>query len=106
MKDSMYELKEMLCKEIDKIADKGEISAGSLDAIDKLTHSIKSIVTIMAMEGSSGDDYSGARRGGRRGYSRDDGMDELSDHLHSMLSDARSEDQKQMIRKWLRQVEK
>ena len=51
----MHELKEMLCDELRQIADKGELTAGSLDTIDKLTHSIKSIATIMAMEDS---DYS------------------------------------------------
>lgn len=48
----MHELKEMLCDELMQIADKGELTAGSLDTIDKLTHSIKSIATIMAMEDS------------------------------------------------------
>jgi len=46
----MEDLKEMLCKELEGIVKKGELTAGSLDAIDKLTHSIKSVVTVMAME--------------------------------------------------------
>ena len=69
----MHELKEMLCDELMQIADKGELTAGSLDTIDKLTHSIKSIATIMAMEDS---DYSyedgnmgGMNRGSYRGGS-------------------------------------
>lgn len=53
--DYMHELKEMLCEELEHIVDKGELTAGSLDTVDKLTHSIKSIATIMAMEDS---DYS------------------------------------------------
>ncbi len=66
----MEELKEMLCEELDKITKKGELSAGSLDAVDKLTHSIKSIATIMAMEEAEGGysengGYSGARGRGR-----------------------------------------
>lgn len=62
---SYYELKEMLCKELEEIVRQGELSTGDLDVVDKLTHSIKSLVTIMAMEegGYSNDgDYSGARR--------------------------------------------
>lgn len=51
----MHELKEMLCEELEKIAREGELTAGSLETVDKLTHSIKSIATIMAMEDS---DYS------------------------------------------------
>lgn len=55
----MEELKDMLCEELDKITKKGELSAGSLDVIDKLTHSIKSIDTIMAMEDAGySNDYS------------------------------------------------
>lgn len=75
----MEELKEMLCEELDKITKKGERSAGSLDVIDKLTHSIKSIETIMAMSDYSGDNYSYARgrgsnanRDSRGRYSSDD----------------------------------
>lgn len=77
----MEELKEMLCEELDKITKKGELSAGSLDVVDKLTHSIKSIDTIMAMEDagySNESGYSYARGRGRNArrdsmgrYSRD-----------------------------------
>lgn len=85
---NMEELKEMLCEELEKITKKGELSAGGLDVVDKLTHSIKSIDTIMAMEESgysneSGYSYargrgSNARRDSRgryssRGGSYDDG---------------------------------
>ncbi len=64
----MEELRDMLCEELEKITKKGELSAGSLDVVDKLTHSIKSIDTIIAMEGSG---YSKeSNRGGRGGYSR------------------------------------
>jgi hypothetical protein len=58
----MYEdLKEMLCRELEEITRKGEMTTGTLDVVDKLTHAIKSIDTIVAM--------------GRSGYSRgNDGM--------------------------------
>ena len=52
----MEELKEMLCDELEKIAKKGELTAGSLETIDKLAHSIKSLATIMAMDEYSEDD--------------------------------------------------
>jgi hypothetical protein len=51
------ELKEMLCKELEEITRKGELTAGSLETVDKLTHSIKSIETIMAMN-EYNEDYS------------------------------------------------
>jgi hypothetical protein len=67
------DLKEMLCDELDKIASKGELTAGTLDTVQKLTHSLKSVETIMAMEGygDSYDDWSyedgSYERGGNRG---------------------------------------
>lgn len=60
----MEDLRDMLCDELDNITEQGEITQGSLEIIDKLTHSIKSIDTIMAMEEAG---YS------ERGYSRYDG---------------------------------
>lgn len=75
----MEELREMLCEELDKITKKGELSTGSLDVIDKLTHSIKSIDTIMAMEDagySNESGYSYARGRGR--YANRDSMGRYS----------------------------
>ena len=142
----MYELRDMLCEELDKVTKKGELSAGSLDIVDKLTHSIKSIDTIIAMDEYSEDDgmmpYESYARGGnrggnrgggnrgnsrenrrrdsmgrytgndsyrgtsyRRGYSRDEEMAELKMNLYDMLEDAKSEEERKMIRKWIKQVE-
>lgn len=67
---AMHDLKDMLCKEIDKIAKKGELSAGSLEAVHKLTDTVKNIDKIMALEEDGG--YS-ERRDSRGRYSRDDG---------------------------------
>lgn len=65
---NMEELKMLLCDELDMIASKGELTAGSLDTIDKLTHSIKSLLAIMAMEGESYENsYRSYARGGNRG---------------------------------------
>lgn len=66
--DFYYDLKMMLCKELEQLARKRELSAGDLDVVDKLTHSIKSIVTIMAMEEGG---YSYERNSGVRGRNRD-----------------------------------
>ena len=76
----MEDLKYMLCDELAEIVEAGELNAGSLDTIDKLTHSIKSIEAILAMsghsregnsgDGSSSDSYS-QRRDSRGRFSRD-----------------------------------
>lgn len=71
----MEDVKEMLCEELEKIAQKGELTTGSLDAIDKLTHSIKSIATVLAMEGYSerGGSYRGEFEGATGPYAGEGG---------------------------------
>lgn len=64
----LEELREMLMAELEKCSSKGELSAGSLEVIDKLAHAIKSIDTIIAMEEegySNEGGYSRARGNGR-----------------------------------------
>ena len=87
MGKAMYELREMLSDELNKITKTGDITPTKLDLVDKLTHSIKSIDTICAMEEYSDDDdysygdgYSNARGRGRNAkrdsmgrYARDGG---------------------------------
>ena len=76
---AMYDLRDMLCKELDEIAHKGELGAGDLDIAHKLVSTIKNIdkIDLMDDEGYSRDgDYSQRRysRDGdhsQRGYSRD-----------------------------------
>ena len=81
---AMNQLKEMLCDELEKLTKKGELSAGSLDAVHKLTDTIKNIDKIMMMEeeegyserggySMEGGGYSQARGGGRGGYSGEGG---------------------------------
>lgn len=67
--ESYEKLKKILCTEIDdtveSIIKQGRMSMGDLEAVDKLTHSLKSLITTMAMEdsGYSYDNrYSGVRR--------------------------------------------
>lgn len=72
----MHKIKMMLCDELELLSNQ-ELNEKTLDYIDKLTHAIKSIVTIMAME-DEGYSYGAYDRGyyrGRKykdGYSRDD----------------------------------
>lgn len=77
-------IKDMLCDELEQFANAEKInSAAELDQIDKLTHSLKSIETIMAMRGGEGSEaggsYGGSYARGRsmrtgRYVSRDDGV--------------------------------
>ena len=80
----LHDLRDMLMRELDECTKKGEISPNSLDVIDKLTHSVKSIDTILAMEEYDDGEYKARRRDSRgrymdgyndggynRGYNRD-----------------------------------
>lgn len=132
MSDSMYRLKEMLCDELDQYAKKGELTAGSLDIVDKLSHALKSITTIMAMEDADGE-YSGtyrmyprymrdrdgmggqtergssyARKRDSRGrYSRDysGAMDEMVDQLKDMMDSAPDQSTRQDIQRLIKKFE-
>lgn len=58
----IYDLKEKIMNELKKYASKPELSAGSLETIDKLAHAAKNLCKIIEDEEES---YSGARGGGR-----------------------------------------
>lgn len=83
MHDTLYELCEVIEREMQEAAKKirnagGKINAGDADYIDKLTHSLKSLKTVIAMAEAE-DDYSNAggmsyARRGRRGGNNRDGM--------------------------------
>ena len=53
-----YDVKEMLHKELADIVKKGELSAGSLETIDKLLNSIKNACKITMYEEYKQDGYS------------------------------------------------
>ena len=63
----LYELKEKLMKELNEYASE-EMSAGSLEVIDKLSHAIKNICKII--ESAEDEGYSERGNYSREGYSR------------------------------------
>ena len=85
----MHELKEKLCEELEEIARKPEMSAGDLEAVHKLTDTIKNIDKIEMLEEDSeysragdweadmrgsygrGNSYRGRKRDSMGRYSRD-----------------------------------
>ena len=68
----LYELKSMLCRELEEYGKKGELTAGALDVVDKLAHTVKNLSRIIEEmeDGYSGDDGSYRARS-YRGQSRD-----------------------------------
>ena len=124
--DELYELKEKLCRELQEYVG-GDITAGSLQTIDLLTHSIKSLVTIIAMEeggysndgsydgynggGMNGGSYNSYRGySGRRGrdsmgrytsgrrYSREEGVSMLSQEIERLMDDAKNPEEREVLK--------
>ena len=110
--EKMERIRSMLCRELDDIADKGELSAGDLQSIHMLTDTIKNIDKIEMLEdgeysngyamaysrdggwNASGtysrgdrDRYSGARHYVRGHYSRDDGTDMMMRRIDEMMGE-------------------
>ena len=106
----LYDLKDMLCAELDEIGKKGEMSAGDLETVHKLTDTIKNIDKIVMLEddgysrdgdwsanmrGNYGRGSSYARRGShyvRGHYSMDDGRDSLISRMEDIMRGADSKD--------------
>lgn len=132
-KKAMYELRNMLCDELDELARKGELGAGDLEIAHKLTATIKNIDKIEAMDGdgySRDEDYSrrysrdgdlhpgmrgaydrdmsNARRGThyvRGHYSRDGGMENMKRQLQEMLDNADDESIRRAIQRCMDKIE-
>ena len=129
----MHELKEKLCDELEEIARKGEFSAGDLEAVHKLTDTIKNLDKIEMLEdggySQSGDweadmrgtygrgssyrgrkrdsmgRYSREGRGGRGGYSRNDAKEAMMEQMEMLMDQAGSEREREAIRRCMGQLE-
>lgn len=125
----MNDIRDMLCRELSDISKKGELTAGSLDTVDKITHAIKSIDTILAMDNYS-EDYSrddGSRSSYRRGngnYSRNsyarrrdsqgryssdrysqDARDDMISELRELMNETHDDMTKSEFRKFITKLE-
>lgn len=105
-----HDLKEMLCDELEKITRKGELTAGSLETVDKLTHSIKSIETIVAMHESG---YSNKyphyehseKRDAMGRYSRDDARDSMIHELREIMHKSPDDHTRKRFQSFIRELE-
>lgn len=107
----LYNLKDMLIKELEEYGSKGELSGGSLEVVDKLTHTIKNLDKIIEC---NEDDYSrgydmrhgsyARRSNGRysRRYSRDGG---IVDELREMMESAPDDRTRSELEKFIRKME-
>lgn len=130
--DYMNDIKEKLCKEVEQIALKKELSAGDLETVHKLTDTIKNIDKIEKLEHggySNGGDWEAEMRGtygrgssyrgrdsmgrftrdtrgGRRGgrYSRTDARDHMMDMLEDMM-DTADDREREILRRAMQQLD-
>lgn len=126
----MYDLKEKMCRELEEIARKPEMSAGDLEAIHKLTDTIKNIDKIEMLEEDGGysragdweadmrgtygrgSSYRGRKRDSMGRYSRDgrmysrgDAKEHMIDQIEDMMGGA-NEREKEILRRAMEQLEK
>ena len=128
-----YDIKDMLHKELEDIVKKGELSAGSLDTIDKLLHSLKNASKMIMYEKYADDGYSYAdadmdmteysyartnpRRDSMGRYSRGrysrrgdysyggSDKDEKIKMLRGMMDEVSSEDERRALKQIIRRME-
>lgn len=87
----LYDLKEMLCEELEEYGSKDNLDVGGLEIVDKLAHAIKNIDKIIEAyeesEYSSEGSYARGRNGGRnnrdtyRSYARGRGRNARRDSM-------------------------
>lgn len=122
----IYELKDMLCEELEEYGSKDKLDVGGLEIVDKLAHTIKNLDKIIEKyedeEYSNRGSYEGSyarrdnmgrySRNGRysyergrsmaRGYSRDEGM---VMELRDLMQDAPDEKTRMEFEKFIRKIE-
>lgn len=130
MSQKMHQLKKMLCRELDELAGKGELSMGDLEIANKLTDTIKNIDKIEMLEeggqsqnsygsyrsygnGGSYDDgsYGGSYRSygngysGRRSYAMSGADDKMVQHMRMMLNKNIGPEEREAIEWALQELE-
>ena len=129
--DYMHDLKEKLCDELEEIARKGELGAGDLEIVHKLTDTIKNLDKIEMLEDgysqagdweiegrayNRGNSYRGRKRDSmgrysregnysRRMYSRGDAKEHMMEQMEALMDQAGSEREREAIRRCMGQLE-
>lgn len=122
----IYELKDMLCEELEEYGSKDKLDVGGLEIVDKLAHTIKNLDKIIksyeeeeysqrgsyeGMDSARGSYARGDRRsygrsmrdrGSYRGYSRDHGM---VMELRDLMEDAPDEKTRMEFQKFINKIE-
>lgn len=128
----MHELKEKLCEELEEIARKGELGAGDLEIVHKLTDTIKNLDKIEMLEEDGGYSrdgdwemegrgrynrgssyarrkrdsmgrYSREWRDGR--YSRNDAKEHMIEQMEQLMNGTQNEREREIIKRAMEQLE-
>ena len=130
----MHELKDKLCRELEEIAKKPDMSAGDLETVHKLTDTIKNIDKIDMLEDDGGysrdggwmargtydrgNSYARRKRDSMGRYSRDgrmhdrvmysraDAKDHMMGELEEAMNAASTDREREIIRRAMDQIEK
>ena len=125
--DTLYDLCDTVSKELEMANEKinnagGDLSAGDLEYLDKLTHTMKSLKTTIAMmesEGGHSGNYGGryyydnmtsgrgsyARRGRSMGrYSRDDAREDFMGEIEELIEKAPDEQTRRKFERMLAEM--
>ena len=97
--NDLHELRDKLCYELREYGKK-EMSPGSLDVVDKLTHTIKNLDKIIEADG-----YSNA---GRRNYGHSRGYSyhgDMVEELRGLMGDAPDERTRQEFKRFIQKIE-
>lgn len=107
----LYDLKDKLMKELEEYGKGEELSAGSLEIVDKLTHTIKNLCKIIdeCDDGYSGRYYPHSYRRSYRGYSRRDGRysrdNGMVEELRTLMEEAPDEHTRSEFQRFITKLE-
>ena len=118
----LYELKEMLVDKLKEYGKKGELTSGSLDIVDKLSHTAKNLCKLIEdyengeysneYRNSYNDMRSYARGRGRNArhdsmgrYSREGYSNDMVSELRELMEDAPDEQTKKEFQRFIQKME-
>ena len=86
--DTLYDICDVVSQKLERYSEKlskngGEMSASDLEIIDKLTHTLKSVKTTIAMIEAENKGYSGTYWDGKQYYDSQQSMDSMSTRSQS-----------------------
>lgn len=116
-KRTLYDIRDMLCDELDEIAGKDDIGVGDLEILYKLTDTIKNLYKIEMFEGDGGysgngdweadirgtygknRSYRGRKRDSMGRYSRTDSGEHMREQIRDLMRETDDDKVKEALRR-------